>query len=71
MRKFLAADFFLMGGFLFFYGCDTYIEKDIQCSLLVPYDFNRRMASGYHGMGGSGTVPVPLCALSLYTSIHF
>lgn len=31
----------------------------------------RRMASGYHGMGGLGTVPVPLCELSLYTVKRF
>ena len=46
-------------------------KKTYSVAYMVPYDFNRRMASGYHGMGGSGTVPVPLCALSLYTIKRF
>ena len=46
-------------------------KKTYSVAYMVPYDFNRRMAQGYHGMGGLGTVTVPLCGLSLYTFIRF
>ncbi len=42
--------FFLMGFFWIFYAFDTYIEKDIHCSL--GGTFFLRMAQPYHGMGG-------------------
>ncbi len=46
-------------------------KKTYSVAYMVPYDFNRRMAQGYHGMGDQSTVPVTLSRLSLYTFIRF